>query len=100
MPEPQTPAQIASVPQEVTGQPRRVVVGGVAMAFDLPARQAFMVEMTSREDLMNAVSLNSSIVNGARVVGPAVAGFLMAHVGMTWCFLLNGLSSSPSSPDC
>jgi len=67
-------------------------LGGVAMAFDMPARQAFMVEMTSREDLMNAVSLNSSIVNGARVVGPAVAGFLIAHVGMTWCFLLNGLS--------
>src|SRR5437899_3691092 len=67
-------------------------LGGVAMAFDMPARQAFMVEMTSREDLMNAVSLNSSIVNGARVVGPAVAGFLMADVGITWCFLLNGLS--------
>ena len=67
-------------------------LGGVAMAFDMPARQAFMVEMTSREHLMNAVSLNSSIVNGARVVGPAVAGFLMAHVGMTWCFLLNGFS--------
>ena len=44
--------------------------GGVAMAFDMPARQAFMVEMTSREDLMNAISLNSSIVNGARVIGP------------------------------
>jgi MFS family permease len=67
-------------------------LGGVAMAFDMPARQAFMVEMTSHEDLMNAISLNSSIVNGARVVGPAVAGLLMAHVGMTWCFLLNGLS--------
>jgi MFS family permease len=67
-------------------------LGGVAMAFDMPARQAFMVEMTSREHLMNAVSLNSAIVNGARVVGPAVAGFLMASVGMTWCFLLNGLS--------
>ena len=65
---------------------------GVAMAFDMPARQAFMVEMTSREDLMNAVSLNSSIVNGARVVGPAIAGFLMAGVGLTLCFLLNGLS--------
>src|SRR5512136_2571726 len=77
-------------------QPWHILVlaggGGVAMAFDMPARQAFMVEMTSREDLMNAVSLNSSIVNGARVVGPAVAGFLMAQVGMTWCFLLNGLS--------
>jgi len=67
-------------------------LGGVAMAFDMPARQAFMVEMTSREHLMNAVSLNSAIVNGARVVGPAVAGFLMAYVGMTWCFLLNGFS--------
>ena len=67
-------------------------LGGVAMAFDMPARQAFMVEMTSHEDLMNAISLNSSIVNGARVVGPAVAGFLMARVGMAWCFLLNGVS--------
>jgi MFS family permease len=67
-------------------------LGGVAMAFDLPARQAFTVEMTSREDLMNAISLNSSLFNGARIIGPAVAGFLMARVGMTWCFLLNGLS--------
>jgi len=67
-------------------------LGGVAMAFDMPARQSFMVEMTSREDLMNAVSLNSSVVNGARVVGPSVAGFLMAHVGMAACFFLNGLS--------
>src|SRR5258706_6000362 len=67
-------------------------LGGMVMAFDMPARQAFMVEMTSREDLMNAVSLNSSIVNGARVVGPSVAGFLMAHVGMAMCFFLNGLS--------
>ena len=77
-------------------QPWHILVlaalGGVAMAFDMPARQAFMVEMTSREDLMNAVSLNSSIVNGARVVGPAVAGLVMAHVGLTPCFLLNGLS--------
>ena len=67
-------------------------LGGVAMAFDMPARQAFMVEMTSHEDLMNAISLNSSIVNGARVVGPAVAGLLMASVGITWCFILNGVS--------
>jgi MFS family permease len=77
-------------------QPWHILVlaalGGVAMAFDMPARQSFMVEMTSHEDLMNAVSLNSSIFNGARVVGPAVAGFLMAHVGMAWCFLLNGFS--------
>jgi MFS family permease len=77
-------------------QPWHILVlaalGGVAMAFDMPARQAFMVEMTSREHLMNAVSLNSAIVNGARVIGPAAAGFLMASVGMTWCFLLNGVS--------
>jgi MFS family permease len=77
-------------------QPWHILVlaalGGVAMAFDMPARQSFMVEMTSREHLMNAVSLNSAMVNAARVVGPAVAGFLMAYVGMTWCFLLNGFS--------
>jgi MFS family permease len=77
-------------------QPWHILVlaalGGLAMAFDMPARQAFMVEMTSRQHLMNAISLNSSIFNGARIVGPSVAGFLMAHVGMAWCFLLNGLS--------
>ncbi len=65
---------------------------GLAMAFDMPARQAFMVEMTSRRDLMNAISLNSSIVNGARVIGPSIAGFLMARVGLETCFFLNGLS--------
>jgi len=67
-------------------------LGGLAMAFDMPARQAFMVEMTNREDLINAISLNSSIVNGARVVGPSLAGFLMARVGIEMCFFLNGLS--------
>ncbi|HLH55471.1 MAG TPA: MFS transporter [Verrucomicrobiae bacterium] len=67
-------------------------LGGCALAFDMPARQAFMVEMTSREDLINAISLNSSIVNGARVIGPSVAGLLMAKVGIAMCFLLNGLS--------
>ena len=67
-------------------------LGGFALAFDLPARQAFMVEMTSREDLINAISLNSSIVNGARVIGPSVAGLLMAGVGIAACFFLNGLS--------
>src|ERR1051325_8487619 len=67
-------------------------LGGVAMAFDMPARQAFIVEMTSREDLMNAVSLNSSIVNGARVAGPALAGVLIGAAGTGMCFFLNGLS--------
>ncbi|HZR20537.1 MAG TPA: MFS transporter, partial [Verrucomicrobiae bacterium] len=67
-------------------------LGGCALAFDMPARQAFMVEMTSREDLINAISLNSSLVNGARVIGPSLAGLLMARVGIATCFLLNGLS--------
>ena len=71
-------------------QPWHIIVlatfGGVAMAFDLPARQSFMVEITSHKDLMNAVALNSSLVNGARVVGPAVAGLLMAKAGMTLAF--------------
>jgi MFS family permease len=65
---------------------------GLVNAFDIPARQAFIVEMVGREDLMNAIALNSSMVNGARVVGPAVAGLLVAAVGEGWCFLLNGVS--------
>jgi MFS family permease len=67
-------------------------VNGVAMGFDMPARQAFTVEMASREDLLNAISLNSSIVNGARVVGPSIAGFLIGTVGVAMCFFFNGLS--------
>ena len=65
---------------------------GVVNAFDIPARQSFVVEMVGREDLLNAIALNSSMFNGARVVGPAVAGILVAAVGEGWCFLLNGLS--------
>ena len=67
-------------------------LGGIAMAFDMPARQAFMVEITSREDLINAISLNSSIVNGARVAGPALAGFLMTKTNVASCFFLNATS--------
>jgi len=67
-------------------------LNGVAMGFDMPARQAFTVEMTSREDLLNAISLNSSIVNGARVVGPSVAGLLIGWVGVAMCFFLNGVT--------
>jgi MFS family permease len=67
-------------------------LNGVAMGFDMPARQAFTVEMTSREDLLNAISLNSSIVNGARVVGPSIAGLIIGAVGVATCFFLNGLS--------
>jgi MFS family permease len=67
-------------------------LNGVAMGFDMPARQAFTVEMTSREDLLNAISLNSSIVNGARVVGPSAAGLLIGAVGVATCFFLNGVT--------
>ncbi|MEY2519754.1 MAG: hypothetical protein QOF24_1513 [Verrucomicrobiota bacterium] len=68
------------------------ILGGVTMAFDMPARQSFVIEMTSREDLMNAISLNSSAFNCARIIGPSVAGFLMAHVGIAMCFFLDGIS--------
>jgi MFS family permease len=65
---------------------------GVVNAFDIPARQAFIVEMTSREDLINAIALNSSAFNGARIIGPAVAGILVAAVGEGWCFFANAVS--------
>jgi MFS family permease len=65
---------------------------GTANAFDVPGRQAFVVDMVGREDLANAIALNSSIFNAARVVGPAIAGVLVATIGEGWCFLVNGLS--------
>jgi MFS family permease len=65
---------------------------GVVNAFDIPARQAFLVEMVGKQDLMNAIALNSSMFNGARVVGPGIAGLLVAGLGEGWCFLLNALS--------
>jgi MFS family permease len=65
---------------------------GVCNAFDIPARQSFLVEMVGEEDLMNAIALNSSIFNSARIVGPAVAGILVAALGEGMCFLINGLS--------
>lgn len=65
---------------------------GVVNAFDIPARQVFVAQTVERADLMNAIALNSSTFNGARIVGPAVAGVLVATVGEGWCFLLNGLS--------
>src|SRR6202165_5541567 len=65
---------------------------GVVNAFDIPARQAFLVEMVGREDLINAIALNSSMFNGARIVGPAIAGILVATIGEGWCFFANGVS--------
>jgi MFS family permease len=65
---------------------------GIVNAFDVPIRQAFFVQMVGKEDLPNAIALNSSIFNAARAVGPAIAGFAIALVGAGWCFFLNGLS--------
>jgi MFS family permease len=67
-------------------------INGLVTAFDMPARQTFVVEMVGREDLPNAIALNSMIFNGARVVGPAVAGVLISVIGIAGCFFLNGLS--------
>ena len=65
---------------------------GVVNAFDIPGRQAFLVEMVGREDLMNAIALNSSMFNGARIIGPAIAGVLVAKIGEGWCFFANSVS--------
>jgi MFS family permease len=66
---------------------------GVINAFDMPARQAFVVQMVeNREDLGNAIALNSSMVNGARLIGPALAGVVIAGVGEGYCFLIDGFS--------
>jgi len=65
---------------------------GIVNAFDIPARQAFLMDMVGREDLMNAIALNSSMFNGARIVGPAVAGIVVAWVGEGWCFFANAVS--------
>ncbi len=66
--------------------------GGIVSAFDIPARQAFVVDMVSRQDLINAIALNSSMFNGARVIGPAAAGIVVAAIGEGWCFFANGIS--------
>ncbi len=65
---------------------------GVANTLDLPARQSFVGELVGKGDLMNAIALNATVFNGARVVGPAVAGLLIARYGVAPAFLLNGLS--------
>ena len=81
-----------------TGQVRYWHVGALALVYglanvlDMPARQSFIVEMVGKPDLVNAVALNSAAFNGARIVGPAVAGLLIARFGVAPAFLLNGLS--------
>jgi MFS family permease len=65
---------------------------GIVNAFDFPVRQALVAELVPREDLISAVTLNSSMINSARTIGPGIGGLLVAGVGEGWCFLGNALS--------
>lgn len=65
---------------------------GAVNSFDGPTRQSFVVEMVGRDDLMNAIALNSAMFNTARILGPSIAGIVLAAVGPAWCFFINGLS--------
>jgi MFS family permease len=69
-----------------------VFLAGTALAFDIPIRQAFIVDLVGKADLPNAIALNSTMFNGTRVVGPALAGLLIAQVGLANCFFLNAVS--------
>jgi MFS family permease len=81
-----------------TGLSTPVVVGvlaftlGTINAFDIPGRQSFVIEMVGKEDLQNAIALNSAVFNGARMFGPAIGGLVIGVLGVGWCFFLNGLS--------
>jgi MFS family permease len=65
---------------------------GLSMAFEMPARQSLIVELVGKKDLVNAIALNSAMVNATRVIGPAIGGILLASVGPAWCFLLDAMS--------
>jgi MFS family permease len=70
-----------------------MVFQGLINAFDMPGRQSFLVQMVEdRGDLANAIAINSSMVNGARLIGPAIGGFIIATLGEGWCFLIDGVS--------
>jgi len=68
------------------------VLNGVVMAFDAPTRHAIVAELVGREKLLNAIALNSAAFNSSRIIGPALAGILIAAIGMSGCFFLNGIS--------
>jgi MFS family permease len=65
---------------------------GIVSAFDVPARQSLQIELVGKEDLLDAIALNSSGFNLARIVGPAIAAFVIAHAGLAWCFGINAVS--------
>src|SRR5205814_10041673 len=66
--------------------------GGVISAFEIPARQAMIVELVSHEDLVDAIALNSGGFNLARIVGPSIAAIILARYGLAWCFGINAFS--------
>ena len=68
------------------------VLGGVTRSLDAPSRQTFIRDLVGHEDLPSGITLNSLMVNGGRVIGPSMAGALLASVGAAWCFLLNGMA--------
>src|SRR6185503_10468725 len=69
------------------------VVQGLINAFDTPARQAFVVHMVDdRADLPNAIALNSTMVNGSRIIGPSIGGVIIAAMGESWCFAIDAVS--------
>lgn len=65
---------------------------GTAHSFEIPARQSFIIELVGREQLLNAIALNSSAFHSARMIGPAIAGILMGYLGIAVCFFINALS--------
>ena len=69
-------------------------LAGLARAFEIPTRQSFIAELVEQHDLSNAIALNSALFNGARLIGPAIAGILIPTVGEAWCFLANAVSYS------
>lgn len=78
----------ASIPWLVT----IALLGGVFTAFDIPARQALMIELVGREDVVDAIALNSSGFNLARIIGPSIAAVVISQFGLAWCFALNAVS--------
>jgi MFS family permease len=84
-----TLAHIITLPEIIA----LTAVQGIINAFDMPGRQSFLVQMVEdRNDLSNAIAINSSMANGARLVGPAIAGLVIGAWGEGWCFLLDGIS--------
>ncbi len=65
---------------------------GTVSAFDIPAKQSFLIELVGKENLMNAIALNAATFNGARIVGPTIAGIVIRYLGIAFCFYLNALS--------